>query len=252
MSFWKSERFEYIRQPHIVAIIVVCVLVIAGALFTAFRRVGDAVQEAKKPTEQRCLQYINDDPLCKFIATSETEGFTNVISTTTTTSENSLIINTLRSESPDKIHSITTNGDIVLSEYILYDANGYVKDTSDDQWVSFVEQDFTPSPAYIIYDLTADNTEDVIQFRDKYTYIGKEPCNGLTCYKYRIDDSEDPELTTYLWFDDQDYLMRRHQISDGTNTDNIQYSYEEVKIEVPTTLKQVSQEQLDSLVDRIR
>lgn len=251
MSFWKSDRFEYFRQPHIIVIVIICLVVIVGAFYTGFRRITKISEQAAKPTEQKCLTYISDEHLCKFVANSETEGFNNNVSVTTTSGNNSLTITSIETETPDRIHSVTTNGSYELSEYVLYDDQGYIKDFTDGKWANYTDSEYAATEAGITYDFSAESTEDVIEFRDNYKRIGMEGCGDRNCHKYQIIDPEDDSLKTFVWFDDKDYLIRRYQMSDETSTQNTEYHYEEVNVEIPTDIKSVSEEELNALIEKL-
>lgn len=243
-----SERFEYIKQPHVLALIILCVLVIGAAVFTGARRIADINRRASLDTETACFEQVDDADLCRFVAASQNSGFSNYKSVTTETAENSLSITTHEVEKPDHMRSVTTSGSEEISAYTMIAADAYVKDYSDGVWAVYTDPDYQPEGASLEYDFAAYDSPDAVEFRDNYQRAGHEPCGQLTCYKYKVFDPEDPDTLTFLWFDDKDYLIRRLQSTGGGNSINIEYSYLPITIEPPYPTKSVDEQTFSALL----
>lgn len=246
-----SDRFEYVKQPHILALIVVSILIIGGAIYTGVRRIADISRRASLDTETACLEQIGDADLCRFAAVSQKSGFSNFKSVTTETAENSVRVTTLEVEKPDHMRSVTVSGGKETSAYVMIGADAYVKDYSDGVWAAYTDPDYQPEADLIEYDFSAPGSPDTVEFRDNYQAEGSEPCGELTCFKYRVLDPEDPDAATFLWFDDQDYQIRRLQTTDSGNTVDIQYSYLPVNIDPPAPVKPVDEQTFTALLGDI-
>lgn len=249
MSFRDSDRFEYIRQPHIIVLLVLALVIVIGAVYTGWRRLDSLNTQTTTSTEQKCLTFISDQDLCKFIDASETDGFSNYVSVTTETDESSYSITVLEVETPNRMKSVTTDGIRETNAYILLDADTYAKDYTDGGWGKFTDLDYVPDEGGLTYDMSTEASSDVVLFRDSYRRVATEPCGGLTCFKYQINDANNPTATSYIWFDNQHYLVQRYQSFDETDNLNIQYDYKPVSVSAPSPVKSVTEDEIMQLLE---
>lgn len=245
-----DSRFEYIKQPHIMVLIAIVVLVIGLAVFTGVRRVQNNHRVANLETYDACREFIDDEPLCHFAAANETSAIENYVINSTTTNGSTTEISTLEVESADRLKSVTLIGPKQTEAYVVIEADTYVKDLSDGVWAHYADPEYEPSePVVSTYDFTNAASADVVEFRDRYKQVTSEPCGQLTCYKYQVINPDDEMVETYVWFDDQDYLLRRHlSISDGITVNN-QFEYHDVTITAPSPVKSVSAEEIEDYLE---
>ena len=244
-----SERFEYVKQPHIIGLLALIILLVGIAIFTGTKRIGEINKNAGKTTEQRCVDYVNDRELCRFIAVQETAGFSNYISTTVEITDGQELTTTLEVESPDRMRSVTTELVAERQAYVQLDTTSYVKDYADGIWATYTDPTYTPETNSIVYDFSSATSEDTVLFRDNYLYVGSEACGSLTCLKYQVKDSERPNATAFLWFDNQSYLIQRYQSLDGTSQVETRYVYQPVTITAPSPVKTVSEDEIMQLLE---
>jgi hypothetical protein len=76
-----------------------------------------------------------------------------------------------------------------------------------------------------------------------YKKIGKEKCGDLNCFKYQVVDPAQASTTTYIWFDDKDYQLRRMQTSSDNYTFDSTYSYNKVTVSEPSPVKELGANQ---------
>ena len=119
----------------------------------------------------------------------------------------------------------------------------YMKDLADGKWWKYENKTDQKSQT------TDQKPEDIKEqmkkyteaYKDKVTYkkIGKEPCGSLSCFKYQMILSDMSDTVEYIYFDDQEYLMRkmRTESKDGTSSD-ITYEYKAVTIQEPSPIKE--------------
>ncbi len=246
MGFRDVNRREYLKQPHIIVIGVVIIFVLIMAVYTGFRRINQMQTAASLETAEACQEFVDDENLCKFAAQNEQHSSQSFVSTNTTTDGNTTEINTLEHESAMRVRSVTLSGLTEIESYVIIDDTTYVKDYSDDTWAKYTDPDYQPSDDAIDYDFSSATTDDVVDFRDNYTAQGTEPCGNLTCYKYDVSYLEgDVVITTSIWFDTQEFLLRRYLSADDTVTSNTQFDYKSVRVTAPSPTKDVSQEQIE-------
>lgn len=245
MSFRDSNRFEYFKQPHILVICILLILVCVAAILTGVRRVQQMQDAASANTYDACRQFVDDELLCKFAQANEAEGSENYTVTTTTTNGETTEVSTVQIAHADRMKAVTLNGLEEVESYTVIDATTYVKDYSDDTWAKYEDPDFTPSESKISYDFTNANSEDVIEFRDRYKNRGTEPCGEHTCHMYEVS-YPDSEAKTFIWFDTEKFLLRRYQTTDTEVTTNAQFSYGPVQIDAPSPTKDVSADEIES------
>lgn len=247
MAFWHRERFEYLRQPHIAVMSLIIIAAMCAALITGFFRLRDMQRRQASETSQACQELIKDEALCRFAAANENAALLSQVITSTTTNGETSEVSTVEIESPARLKSVTLNGLQEIEAYVVIDATTYVKDYSDNTWAKFEDAayDAAAQSTSVKYDFTSEQSQDVIEFRDRYTHQGMEPCGDLTCYKYGITDPESGTITSYVWFDEHEYLLRRHLLVEEDFTTNMQFTYKPVAIQAPSPTKPVTADELE-------
>lgn len=250
MSKGVNDRFEYIKQPHIVVLLFVVIAALGVALFTGINRVRDLNRIASLETFDACREFIDDEVLCHFAAADEARPEGNYVMTSSATDGITTEISTLEVENGDRMKSVTFNGPEEIEAYVVIDAVSYVKDYADGVWGMYEDPDFISSEASVSsYDFSSAQASSVVDFRENYQAEGKEPCGDLICYKYRIVSHDDPSFINYIWFDDQDYLLRRHQSSSGEISNNTQIEYRTVTITPPSPTKPITEQDMEAFLE---
>lgn len=242
-KFWKSNKLEYFRQTHVLIITVIVFVAVVAAFTTGVIRIVSRNNLSQKPTYEACRNFIDDEALCKFAASNENAGKKEYVIHSTATNGPTSEITTIEVESSDKIKSTTLNGLTETEAFIVIDSKTYVKDKSDNTWAMYDDPDFQPSEETIKYDFTIETSADVQDFKNNYEYQSKEPCGDLTCYKYEVSGEEGQ--TNFIWFDDEEFLIRRQLTTTVEATTNSQFEYKDVIIQAPSPTKTVTEDQLE-------
>lgn len=243
-KFWKSEKFEYFRQPHVFVISILIILTILIALITGALRIYNRSNLSRKPTYEACRNFIDDDALCKFAASNETAGTKEYVIHSTATNGPVSEITTIEVESSDRMKSTTLNGLTETEAFVVIDSRTYVKDNSDNVWALYDDPEWATSEDTIKYDFTTEKSADVQDFKNNYKFLNQEPCGELNCYKYEILGGENGE-TNFVWFDDKEFLIRRQLSNTNEVTTNSQFDYRDVTIEAPSPVKTVTEDQIE-------
>lgn len=187
----------------------------------------------------------NDPDLCKFV--NNFKDFKDYSSQSQTTSKQGKSEQLFESSGDNKSHMATTENGKETYNLITIGDTTYTKDYTDNKWWKQVTPKQQNSPAPTANQQT--NIKDEItksEQEDKTTYqkIDKEPCGGLTCFKYQVLDPQNQTSKEFLYFDDKEYLLRktRSEASDGSVTES-QISYK-VSITAPSPTKDAKPDQI--------
>lgn len=251
MGFRDSEKFEYLRQPHIIAIIVIIVLVIGGAIFSTVGYFREASRKANLDTFGACQEFINDADLCRFAAANESLAERSYKFTSTITNAAGTEVTTTLFENIDRTGRQTTKDGKLIDGLLLIDADTYVYDHSDKTWAHYRDPTYTetgPIGDLVAYDFTSSESEDVIDFRDNYSRVGEEACGDLWCLKYKVSGASESE-EIFLWIDNQDFLVQKYLAKSGETTTETIYTYEPTTIQTPSPIKEVTEQQLNNMLE---
>lgn len=251
MSFWKSERFEYIRQPHIIGLIIVIIFVISAAIFTALHRIGERRALSNMEPLDACIELIKDTKLCKFATNSEATANQAYSSVTKEVAKGVTTINTVHFENMDRM-SVDTRVDAEQTESLVaIDGDNWVLDTSDGLWAHYSDPTFEPyketdTATDTGYDFSNPASTDATEFKNNYTFEGEVSCGELTCLRYSVISEGYDEV--YILFDTEDYLLRQHYGRIGDNSTSTNYTYDNISVKAPEgKMKEVDVETFNSI-----
>ena len=134
----------------------------------------------------------------------------------------------------------------VIQEQLLLEGKHYIK--SDGGWTRII--DSTGS----VYNPLKDKFKEQNLYQEeeegkqvepkkiklKYEKVVKEACGDLLCFKYKlIDESGLSDKTRaahieFIWFDDKEYLLRKNQLDDNSDSTVELFSYEKVEFPEPS------------------
>ncbi len=189
------------------------------------------VQEAIK--NAKC-DY-DDKDLCKFFAGYQVPQDITVNTTTESDGKTSTML--IKADGENKSHFKMTGE--VEYEVITIDGTTYTKAANGTWWKQTAKNNAASDlegEAKVDFEEPKTTTED----KSKYVKEGKEKCGSLMCFKYKLTADG---TTTYMWFDDKDYLLRRSLVEmEGGKTDS-SYSYDNVTVSVPSPVKDLAENQ---------
>ncbi len=140
-------------------------------------------------------------------------------------------------------HTIMREAGKVTNETITLGGVDYIKDLSDNIWWKIAKEKVPETPMDEAVETDFNFTEKMAEVEDKTTYVrlGKEACGTSTCYKYEIIDPENKMTKEYIWFDDEDYLMRKMRSEEqggGMMISEFETTYGNVSIATPSPVKE--------------
>jgi outer membrane lipoprotein-sorting protein len=189
------------------------------------RSVEDAIKNAK-------CEY-DDKDLCKFFSGWKAQDSYTVTATSkdsdgaTTTS---VIETSGKTDSRMKVSGPVNYETVVIGD-TLYTKGGsvwYKQTIPKEEYAKYSDttSSMLPEP---------ETEEDTPTSAVTYKKITKEACGEYTCFKYQVIDPKDTDTTSYLWFDDEDFQLRRMQT---INTNGMSYDatfgYKKVTISAPS------------------
>jgi outer membrane lipoprotein-sorting protein len=141
----------------------------------------------------------------------------------------------------DKYHMASKLNGKENSNVISIGDTTYTLDYSDNKWWKQVVKpvEDTEGETEDEVDDMAFNSDDALEDTTTYTFIAKEACGDLMCFKYEMVSPEMQDAKQFIWFDDRDYLMRKMRMEMGKqgNSESI-YSYDNVSIVAPSPVKE--------------
>lgn len=230
--------------PIFIIIAVVLMAAVAGGYFL-LNKGGVAVPGLPGGVALNPVCKFNDPDLCKFINNFK---ITNSYSakSTTTDKTGTKSDSTFESVGTDKTHMILAETGKENFNVINIGDTTYTKDYTDNKWWKQVKPKVTATPIE-----SSSNIKDTIAQteapEDKTTYkkIGMEACGTRQCFKYQVIDPAITDSTEYLWFDNNEYLLRRErsESKDGTVSDT-ELNYSGISIDVPSPTKDAKPDQI--------
>jgi len=180
----------------------------------------------------------DDQDVCKFIAAWKLSADYKV-EATITDGDKTTNLTVESAQKGTRTHSIMTAGAVTYETIIIDDAT-YIKDASDGKWwkQATAASQQSATAAEVSPDFEEPSNTDTGN-KTEYKKVGTEACGDRTCLKYQIVDPDFPELTQYLWFDTQDYLLRRMRTESANGVGDFTYSYVNVNISEPSPTKEL-------------
>ena len=190
---------------------------------------------------------LNDPELCRYMdksikmADSYKTGFIGSSTTTDKTGKKSESRWEMRD---DRTHFVTLENGKEQSNIIVIGNTTYTKDLSDNKWTKFTlksEQGDKNLFSFDVEEMKNRFKDTIKDTEDKMTYksLGKESCGSLTCFKYEIINPLVTDIKEYVYFDDQEYIMRKMRIEDksGLVTETM-FEFKTVTIDEPSPIKE--------------
>ncbi len=223
-----------------VVLIIVAAVVLAGIGFVAYRvatkdKSSDSLLSTaeQKAAAAECEKK-NDKDLCKFMTSWKANQKYRMTITDQDGQKSTFEIDGNKSRM-----SMPMNGapyEVITIDKTTYTKAGetWYKQTHNDQSDQFAE-DFK-----VDFDEPSDSEE--VEDTTTYKNLGKEACGDLQCFKYQVitDDSEETE---FIWFDDNDYQLRRVRSESKDGATEMTFEYDNVSISEPSPVKELQPNQ---------
>ena len=235
-----SQQHKESGAAHIAAIAII--IVIAGAGFAGWwvwhknqdkNKVVNSAQQAVADALKNAKCTYSDADLCKAFESMklhESYALTSTSKESDGTTSTSVIEVDGANKSHIKISGATSYETIFINDTLYTKAGDtWYKQTVPQSDASKYKDSTTsslPQPAASSTDTTADTAV--------YTKVGKEACGNLTCFHYKVTETDG--TVTNIWFDDQDYQIRRIQ-TEGDTPFDATFTYDNVKVSAPSPVK---------------
>jgi hypothetical protein len=225
--------------------IIVAVLVIAAVGLVGWRVSQKSSDKASSTTVSdkaaidACNKVYHDKDLCKFTGNYDISKLSYKMDLKTTGNDGNST-GTFLSDGKGN-SSIVTTGSGGTAEFIVLDKVSYMKDSTDGKWFKFAPNESTaPKETNPTSDVKFDTATDTAA-KSTLTYkkLGKEACGKLTCFKYQMIDSSQPNVIDYFWFDTKDYRLQHYYNKDANgSTSDMVITYQAVSITAPSPTKE--------------
>lgn len=221
----------------IILVIIAFVIFLGGGAFLLAQKSGlsGSIPLVKQALNPNCVY--NDPELCKFMNKWPT------VATYRTVSSSS--IGTMKVESvyeidgDDKFHMYSKQNGKESGNTITIGDTIYTLDYTDNKWFKQVTTPTTDTAdtSSKIDDFAFDE-EEAEADKSTYTFVAKEACGNLTCFKYEMANSGMEDGKTLLWFDDREYLLRKMSMVSKEGSSDVLYEYDNISIAAPSPTKE--------------
>lgn len=229
--------------------IIVLVVAVAGVGYMVLVKNNDKktttqsaeVVAANAEAEKACKALYDDKDLCKFASNYDPNG-ASYKATFTSTTDGKTSTFVIEADKSGNSSTVTKEGETETGAYISLNGDTYIKDPADGSWTKYPKSPDTPTESKPTDDIAVDFKDEETKAPEKritYKKIGKEACGNDTCFKYQIIDPEQPGVESFIWFDDNDYVMRKYSTKEANgNYSEGTFEYTSVTITAPSPVKE--------------
>lgn len=220
------------------ALIVVGVVVLAGVGFAAYRVTSKDKQSSSDTSQTANVPCESDDKdLCKFFSSWKASTKYRLVSTAPDGKKSTFEIDGNKNRISMAVEAGTY-------EVITIDKTTYTKAGS-----TWYKQTAKSSGEDLTQDYKIDLEEpkdEGTDTKDQTTYkkIGKEACGNLTCFKYEVVNPATPDVKQYIWFDDNEYQLRRTRTENKEGATEMTFEYSGITVSEPSPVKELAPNQV--------
>lgn len=192
---------------------------------------------SNKEVESTCNKELKDKDLCKFASNYNLDNvdYKAVISSATAEGTSNM---TMEVDANDNSSiTISENGKETYA-MIYLDKTSYIKNASDGTWLKYPKSTVTDTTEKTP-DADINIQSDDFTSKSNYSYkkIGKERCGKLNCFKYEVTDKTKANMQQFIWFDDDDYVLQRYSVKEGSDSSDMTFTFKDVTITAPSPVK---------------
>jgi outer membrane lipoprotein-sorting protein len=185
--------------------------------------------------EKQCNDQLHNKDLCKFASNESQLDKVAFTATVTGSGSDGESVTIWSSDGHGNTTTVVTQSGKEVTSMIYLNNTSYIKDYTDGSWTRYkTSNSATPKESNPTDEIKVDSSDLTEKNTISYKSLGQEACGKLTCFKYQVTDTTQPSTTTFLWFDNGDYLLRRWQVNDGKNTSDMTMTYQAVAIKEPS------------------
>jgi outer membrane lipoprotein-sorting protein len=246
----KLSRNEGGLGQVFIYVLIVVVLAIAGVTVWQLTKKSSTTNTASTAStannvavSSACLKIFNDKTLCSFAEHTNIDAIAYIangtaIEGTTGTQATFTVKHDTQNNS-----SLTYSAAGAQMSEINFNGATYVQESGSSTWLEYTTSSLAaaagvPNPvSNFELKFNSGNSNGYTAIND-----GTAACGNLVCYKYQIKVASQPNMTQFVWFDNQNYLLREYTYSNsstGTSA-TITFSYSAVTITAPSPVQVVS------------
>jgi outer membrane lipoprotein-sorting protein/nitrogen fixation-related uncharacterized protein len=170
-----------------------------------------------------------DKDLCKFLTAWKANDDYTITSEQTTDGKTTTMA--IQYDGKDRTHIKVTGGDTAY-EVVTIGNDTYTLAGNGTWYKQTTPQSETPD---YNGDVDVDFSEpDEEGSTVSYKKVGTEACGDRTCLKYEVVDTSTPDTKQFLWFDTEDFLLRKMETTSPDGSYTATFDYDEVTISVPS------------------
>jgi hypothetical protein len=232
----KPQKKNKQKRPHIglIAAAAVSLVLIVIASWQVFNLRNSVSDNNKKSGGVTC--QTDDKELCIFFLNfNQKETFRANI--TSTDGKGAKTTSVFDAEG-DKKSRVVVDGKGYKFEYIAIDKLIYFKATSGTWWKQAL--DLKTKEKYLekyVYNFEEQVDQTDPEKKITYEYIGPDWVGDYYCFKYEITDPAKSGEKQYIWFDNQEFLLRRVLTQKSNTGTDSTITYPDIKISEPTPVK---------------
>jgi hypothetical protein len=229
----KKNKSKPKKQQFAFASLVVAALLSLILIGFATQLVYKSFSDKENPSDTTC--ELGDKDLCIFFSNTNTKP--SFRADVAALNNKGVATNSVfETDGDDNVHVTTSEKGHAL-EYQVIDQIIYLK-AADGVWWKQALNMQTQAKYLDSFDYTFEDEEDVEpENRATYTSLEPEWFNSMYCFKYLVVDPASPGKKQYIWFDSQEYLLRRTITQDSGNTVDSTIIYKDVSITEPKDSK---------------
>jgi outer membrane lipoprotein-sorting protein len=228
---------------HILAIIIVVVLVLVGAagyyVWDKQKNKDTAGSNAVTSAAVAAACKTVDKDVCKFMSNWKANAYFTISATQTSSGTTTTMTMQMQG---DNYRMVASGGSAF--EMIKIGSITYIRDASDNTWWKQTDASASTSATTVEQDMNLTFKESAESTpaaqRVVYRKVATEACGTRTCLKYQVLDPAEASTTTYLWFDNHDYQLRRVQTTDAEGSYDMAFTYDKFTLTAPSPTKDMT------------
>jgi hypothetical protein len=171
-----------------------------------------------------CVATYHDANLCNAVSHFNTDKIAHEVTFTATGASGN---GTVMIKYDGKGNSSTTmTGGSEAFNSITLDGNTYEQSSAGGVWYEYPSGTSSSSSSSSTVSDPTSGMNLVLGSGNTYKPMGTVACGSMTCFKYEVVEASTPGTTTYVLFDNHDYLLRGLDATDSNSqTFDVTFSY---------------------------
>lgn len=220
-------------------VITALILIIVGGISLAAWRLMQSDETKPEKTGESKVACISDDRIiCKFITNWAPSTEYRTVIDDDTGGVNTVTTYEYELGAMDKIHTVVEG---VKSYEVITIGDAIYTKAGDTWWKRVMEFESETNRK------AGRGSSQPQEFEplkpSKYSRVGKESCDQLQCYKYAVNDPSNPETKQFVWFDDQEYRLRKISFETAGSSVEQTFEYTDVAINKPSPVRELGPDQ---------